>query len=292
MGKYLGFLFFAQLLATKCFLCQTQFSNQTPQQTPQSSQQTPQLPQTPPPQQQAQVLPQDNDGPMTQQQLQQALMQGIIHRFVPLVGSNNKASTSNQPVQTPVNINALDPDKLKQAEDRLKNNPFAEQDDNSTLAGANSQQTEDKWWEDKSDKDIAAKYHMTPKQFRKATDFLLKWMDDRMVDLDNLYEQTLAFGKISGIPVDRILNEQMNPVLVKWAKTAHQSAGNPFAKPPDRSKNDGHVFPNPIKQVCITVCAQFFPSACVPCRCLPMVFKFCLLDTLVCFVHLCFCDFV
>ncbi len=107
-------------------------------------------------------------------------------------------------------------DNLEKAKDRLDKNPFGEsENENLTpLPDAQTDSNNPQWWDGKNDEQIAARLHvsvifglisthlsllqMTPSEFRKASDKLLKWMDDRMSDLDALYEQTLMVGRVTG----------------------------------------------------------------------------------------------
>eukprot|EP00300_Choanocystis_sp_HF-7_P014486 c18705_g1_i1.p1 GENE.c18705_g1_i1~~c18705_g1_i1.p1 ORF type:complete len:214 (-),score=57.41 c18705_g1_i1:393-1034(-) len=89
---------------------------------------------------------------------------------------------------------------------------------------------------------------MTPEEFRKASDAILSWMDDRMNDLDMLYHHTVAIGKMTGVPVDRILDDKVNPTVSKWVVFAQNAVGNPF-DPAHQASPDGHVFANPVKQM-------------------------------------------
>ena len=104
-----------------------------------------------------------------------------------------------------------------------------------------------RWWEGRNDEDIAGKFHMTSNQFRKAADLMLQWIDDRLTDLDDLYEKTLEVGRVTGVPVDHIINEQLHPKVVEFVKISQKSAGNPFASD-GMTGDDGHRFSNPIKE--------------------------------------------
>eukprot|EP00299_Pterocystis_sp_00344_P002714 c13059_g1_i1.p1 GENE.c13059_g1_i1~~c13059_g1_i1.p1 ORF type:complete len:312 (-),score=92.71 c13059_g1_i1:90-998(-) len=141
-------------------------------------------------------------------------------------------------------------ESVAQATERLVKNPYSDsvqQDDQKKDEVPTKEKTVNRWWENKSDQEIAARFHMTPEQFRKASDMLLKWMDDRMSDLDSLYDQTVAIGKMAGVPVDHIINKEVSPGLAKWVQISQQKAGNPFEK--SQREPDGHIFPNHVKKL-------------------------------------------
>lgn len=144
---------------------------------------------------------------------------------------------------------AFDKDKVVKSEERLKENPYSDAVGEKNYDFKMKGEAESKqWWEGKKDEEITGRFHMTPDEFRKASDALLKWMDDRMGDLDALYDQTILIGRMTGVPVDRILDKEVSPALSKWVEIAQEKAGNPFDGSMPRSE-DGHVFPNRVKNV-------------------------------------------